>query len=92
MSDEIRHNRFIAKTRDGPLSFQKDVIVDKSREHLDNIRRLVTEIEFEDELDEAEAARAIEILLQKIEGEIDAVRVLKCNRPASDSESDSGSV
>jgi len=76
--DSIRHNRYIAKDRDGPLHFQQDVIVGDCVEHFEQIRRLITEVEFEDELDEEASARAIEILLQKIEGEIDAIRVLKC--------------
>lgn len=80
MNDRVGNNQYRAKTREGPLKLQQSFIKSEVEDRLDNIRRLLTDISFEDELDEAGAARVIETQLQKIEGEIDAIRVLRCGK------------
>ena len=77
---DVGTRRYRAKQREGPLQMQDTFLRSEVEDHLDNIRRILTEISFEDELDEATAARSIEIQLQKIEGEIDAIRVLRCGK------------
>jgi hypothetical protein len=82
---DVNIRRFRAQTREGPLMMAQESLRSKVEDHLDNIRRICLDISFEDELDEAEAARAIEIQLQKIEGEIDAIRILRCGKDSAGS-------
>lgn len=71
---DVAHRRYVPRTRDGTLVFRTQFIKNSLEPPCDTIRKLLTEIEFEADLNEP-TMHVVELKLQQIESVIDNIRL-----------------